>query len=102
MLQEMIRRYQSGPIRAGPLVTLEYANPVYELSQLFKATNSFDPADDKNYFSKHDHIETFYGTGTVSGLKTFGINQAISYQLPITTMTNGVPTFKQWEPALVP
>jgi len=101
MEQEMIRRYQLST-QGGPLVTLEYANPVYELSQLFKATNSFDPQTIKTALQQMTTIDTFYGTGTISGLKTFGINQAICYPLPITTIDNGVATFRQYEPALVP
>jgi ABC-type branched-subunit amino acid transport system substrate-binding protein len=101
MLQEMIRRYQLST-QGGALVTLEYANPVYELAQLFKAANSFDPQTIKTNLEKMTNIETFYGTGTVSGITTFGINHAVSYPLPITTIDNGVATFRQWEPAIVP
>ncbi|MFY9812817.1 MAG: hypothetical protein WAK43_01535, partial [Dehalococcoidales bacterium] len=70
--------------------------------QVLNQANSFDPAVLKNTFSNMTSIQTLYGPGTISGLKTFGINQAVSYQLPITTITNGVPTFQTWEPALVP
>jgi hypothetical protein len=98
----MITRYIRSIGGTGALVTLEYANPVWELAQLFNKANSFDPAVVKTTFENMSSIETFYGTGTISGLKTFGIKHAVSYQLPITTIDNGVPTFKQWEPALVP
>ena len=101
MLQEMIRRYQLST-QGADLVTLEYANPVYELVQLFKQTNSFDPQTLKTAFAGLTSIDTFYGTGTISGIKTFGINQAVSYPLPITTIDNGVATFRQYEPAIVP
>ncbi|MFZ1914410.1 MAG: ABC transporter substrate-binding protein [Dehalococcoidales bacterium] len=103
ILTEMIQRYQLlvGNSNA-PLVTLEYANPIWELGQVLNQANSFDPAVLKNTFSNMTSIQTLYGPGTISGLKTFGINQAVSYQLPITTITNGVPTFQTWEPALVP
>ena len=101
MLQEMIRRYQLST-QGADLVTLEYANPVYELAQLFKQTNSFDPQTLKTAFAGLTSIDTFYGTGTISGIKTFGLNQAVSYPLPITTIDNGVATFRQYEPAIVP
>jgi len=102
-LQEMIQRYQLlvGNSNA-PLVTLEYANPIWELGQVLNQANSFDPTVLKNTFANMTTIQTLYGPGTISGQQTFGINQAVSYQLPITTITNGVPTFQQWEPALVP
>jgi ABC-type branched-subunit amino acid transport system substrate-binding protein len=102
MLQDMITRYIRSIGGTGSLVTLEYANPVYELAQLFKAANSFDPQTVKNTLQNMTTIETFYGTGTISGIKTFGINHAVSYPLPITTIDNGVATFRQWEPAIVP
>ncbi len=102
ILQEMITRYLRSIGGTGALVTLEYANPVWELAQLFNKANSFDPAVIKTTFENMSSIETFYGIGTISGSKTFGIKHAVSYQLPITTIDNGVPTFKQWEPALVP
>ena len=101
MLAEMIRRYQLST-QGAQLVTLEYANPVYELSQLFKQTNSFDTQTLKTAFAGLTTIETFYGTGTISGITTFGINHAVSYPLPITTINNGVATFQTWEPAIVP
>jgi ABC-type branched-subunit amino acid transport system substrate-binding protein len=101
MLQMMIQRYQQST-QGAALVTLEYANPVYELDQAFKAANSFGPQTVKTTLENMTGMSTFYGPATVSGIKTFGINHAISYQLPITTIDNGVATFKQWEPAIIP
>jgi ABC-type branched-subunit amino acid transport system substrate-binding protein len=94
ILQEMITRYIRSIGGTGSLVTLEYANPVWELAQLINKANSFDPQVLKTTFENMSSIETFYGTGTISGLQTFGIKHAVSYQLPITTIDNGVPVFK--------
>jgi branched-chain amino acid transport system substrate-binding protein len=101
ILLAMIQRYQQATQNA-PLVTLEYANPVWELAALFNKANSFDPTVIKTTMENMTTMETFYGIGTLSGLKTFGIKHALSYPLPITLIDKGVATFKTWVPAIVP
>ena len=87
---------------AGRIVLLKYSDVKQEDAFLFRTHDKTDFKELKTALEKMTSIETFYGTGTVSGIKTFGINHAVSYPLPITTIDNGVATFRQWEPAIVP
>jgi ABC-type branched-subunit amino acid transport system substrate-binding protein len=81
----------------------QYCNPIYEYMQLFQKANSFDPATVKATFEGMSNINTMRGPGTIGGLKTYGINHAVSYPLPIFTFdSNGNPVYKQYETIAVP
>ena len=80
----------------------EYANPCWEFVQLFEKAQSFDPSAVRAAFESSTTLNTFFGPGTIGGLKTYGIKHAVTPAMPIFTFDGGKLTFQKYEPGILP
>jgi branched-chain amino acid transport system substrate-binding protein len=83
-------------------ISAQYANPVFEYAQAFNAANSFDPEAVRTALLNTKVIEALQGPGNLGGLKTYGINHAIVWRVPIATLDSNTVTFKEWVQVTVP
>jgi len=102
LLKEITRRVVAEMGKNVPL-GLQFANPLYEYKQLFEKAQSFDPDVVRTTFDKAKTIDTLWGTGTLGGLRSYGIKHAVAHPTPVTTVENGKLVFQKWvTPPLVP
>lgn len=71
---------------------------LYTMVQAIEAAQSFDPKVVAATWEKMTTIDTLLGTGTMGGLKTYGVNHNVYYPIPITTIVNGQLQFATWIP----
>jgi branched-chain amino acid transport system substrate-binding protein len=75
---------------------------LWYLTQAIEKAQSLDPIAVMNSFGKMTKIETPYGTGTMGGLKTFGINHVVVRPLSLVRFMNGEPNFIKWYTPVLP
>jgi len=74
---------------------------IWDIAQAVKSAKSIDPTVVKNTLSQMTSIETPFGTGTVGGKQTYGLNNVIVRPEPICQIMNGKIIIGEWlKPAL--
>jgi branched-chain amino acid transport system substrate-binding protein len=72
-------------------------NALYTLTQAIRAADSIDPTVVKAKWESMDKIETLFGTGIMSGDKTYGIRKhAVAHPHPYQKLMNGKALFGGW------
>ncbi|MCD8116340.1 MAG: ABC transporter substrate-binding protein [Oscillospiraceae bacterium] len=64
-------------------------NNMYVLLQLMQGAGSVEVEDVCAYYDTLTEVETLYGTGTIGGTETFGINHIVAHPNSITYLENG-------------
>jgi branched-chain amino acid transport system substrate-binding protein len=72
------------------------------LTQAIEKAQSLDPDAVVKAFENMKTIETGYGTATIGGLKTYGINGVVCESIPITRLQNGKTEFEGWFKLQIP
>ena len=69
---------------------------IWCLVQAIEKAQSLDPSVVAETWEKMNRIETAYGTGTMGGLKTYGVNHVVVKPFPISRLMNGVAEHIKW------
>lgn len=75
---------------------------LWYLTQAIEKAQSLDSTVVKDSFEKMTRIETPYGTGTMGGLKTYGINHVVVRPLSLARFMNGEANFIKWFMPVLP
>ncbi len=100
LLQEITDRIKA-KLGAVP-ISLQFAQGIYEYKQVFEKAQSFDPEAARNTLEKMTTIDTFYGTGRLGGLQSYGIKHGIGHPVPATLLENGKTVFQKWVAVVAP
>jgi branched-chain amino acid transport system substrate-binding protein len=75
---------------------------VWGLAQAIQKAQSLNTTDVMKTWETMKTIETAWGTGTMGGAKTFGINHMVIAPTPITRLQNGKAEFIRWIQPMIP
>ena len=80
-----------------PPIYLFTANALWALTRAIEAADSLDPSVVKAKWESMDRIDTLFGTGTMSGDQTYGIdNHAVGHPHPYQKLMKGKASFGGW------
>ena len=69
---------------------------VWFITQAIEAAQSLDPTVVRDKWETIKTMKSVYGTARLGGIKTYGINHAMSHPQPIATFVDGVPKVMKW------
>lgn len=71
-------------------------NTIWTLVQAIESAQSLDPIEVAEHWRTMETMETPYGTATIGGLKTFGINNIVTPPVSINQVVDGTPKIIKW------
>jgi branched-chain amino acid transport system substrate-binding protein len=102
LLIKMINDMQS-TYGASRTIVAQNSQAVFLIAEAVQAAQSFDPATVRDKWATLGTMNTFYGTGKIGGLKTYGINHAVSHVEPIVVLDKGQVKSGGWyDPGIIP
>jgi ABC-type branched-subunit amino acid transport system substrate-binding protein len=96
MIKEIGRLWKEKFSKPFEISALIGWSSVWALTQAIEKAQSLDPERVAAVWRAMKTIETPWGTGTMGGARTFGINQMVLPPIPISRLKNGQATDTHW------
>jgi hypothetical protein len=84
------------------LGALDAWSSIWGLTQAIEKAQSLDPTQVVKTWENMKSIETPWGTGTMGGARTYGINHTVLAPAPISRLQNGEVDSTHWYKPVVP
>lgn len=102
MVKKIMRLWAEKHKAPFNLDALDAWSGLWALAQAIEKAQSLDPAKVVRTFETMTSIETPWGTGTMGGAKTFGVNHMVLPPAPISRLMGGKVASTEWYKPVLP